>query len=108
MPDDPEVKPSFEHGDAVFSEVMTLHEKLAAVDPELVVALSFGSRKKGPKQLGGLGNDKLPKKFMDEKKVDPTTADTFRNYWSDESTGGFANVFDKFGDGFINVHTLAE
>lgn len=76
--DDPEIE-------ALFQTVEQLHERIAAVRPDLIVRLDFGDRLKRPGHRTG---DDV----------------SFRDQFSNGKD--FTNSFAKEGDGFINVHTL--
>jgi hypothetical protein len=68
--------------EAIFDSALQLHERLAEIRPDLVVRVEFGDRLKGPNRPG------------DEV--------SFRDHF--DNGPKFDNVFDKVGDGFINVH----
>jgi hypothetical protein len=86
-----ELDPRF---DEMLADAQALHDKVARVNPDLVVQMTFGDRKLAPAIVG-----------------DPETAKradfaTFRNVWA--NGGHFVNAFSKEGDGFVNVSFLTE
>ncbi|HEX3860497.1 MAG TPA: hypothetical protein VHY35_02260 [Stellaceae bacterium] len=99
--------PVYEHGDAVYAAIKDLHEKIAAIDPNLVIALSFGPRDRAPQAIDS--------KIIAEKARTTLTSpgagnlshvEDFREHFPDGTH--FSNVFSKTGDGFINVHGLEQ
>jgi hypothetical protein len=93
-PDDPAMRAL----EPLFATAEELHAALSAIDPNLVVTLTFGDRKRAP--LAG-GNIELANRGAD------FAAGTFRNQWSNDD-GHFVNAFSKSGDGFANVSFLTE
>ncbi|MFF3332206.1 hypothetical protein ACFYWX_22020 [Streptomyces sp. NPDC002888] len=81
-PRDPDIE-------SVFETIEQLHERIAELRPDLIFNISFGHRLKAPER-----NRKEP--APDEAR--------FGDYFA--LSQSFDNVFDKAGDGFINIHSL--
>lgn len=76
--------------DTIMAAVQDLHDKISAVDPNLVVHITTGHRKLAPASVGNVA--------MVQSAAKPE--DTNIN-WHDGNH--FANAFSKTGDGFANV-----
>lgn len=76
------------------AEAQALHDKINAINPNLVVRVAFGDRRLAPIVDG---NADLSRRAETEK-------DSFRNSWA--SGGHFGDGFLKDGDGFTNVSWL--
>jgi hypothetical protein len=71
-----------------------LAEKLSKIDPNLVLNLT--SRKNSPEDLRSAGPGAVPSTFTED----------FRNFVNMPNT--FTSSFTKTGNGFINIHTIAQ
>jgi hypothetical protein len=80
--------------DELLDSAMELQERIAAIDPNLVVRLTFGPRDKA---AAASGNTEL---------ANNAEAASFRNGFG--ANGHFANSFSKDGDGFTNISWLVE
>ncbi|HEY4813990.1 MAG TPA: hypothetical protein VIH58_04890 [Chthoniobacterales bacterium] len=89
MPDDPLSPESV----SVMAAVQELADKIAAINPNLVVQITCGPRKKA---AGVSGNVDLAQKADLQEDI--------RINWTDGNH--FTNTFSKTGDGFANVSYL--
>lgn len=84
-----------ERAETLFAAAQELHDKIAAVDPNLVVQMTFGHRRLSGLVLGDVDQIKRG-----------SAVESFRNSWADG--GHFGNAFSKTGDGFTNISWLTD
>lgn len=98
------------HYEFLLDNLMEIHERIAEIRPGMIVSVQFGDRLKRPVgEVAGF-NDSFDDVFNDSfhdtfQDFDDAFNDaSFRDYFPNGPH--FDNVFDKAGDGWIDVHGI--